>query len=169
MKRIILPLFCAVILLSSCGKKDKVENLNEKITKVAELYFANDGIDSLRVQSIDTLSSLGYVNLMLEMLENMKFEIEYQYKDAIFTDNEALINEIESDMMDIDYALDRYREYAGSESVRIDDLVLYIASVSVYKGGEESPTMLLFTPEFTMHILDPFDDNVLENREVAQQ
>ena len=168
MKRIILPLFCVVILLSSCGKKDKVENLNEKITKVAELYFANDGIDSLRVQSIDTLSSLGYVNLMLEMLENMKFDIEYQYKDAIFTDNEALINEIELDMMDIDDALDRYREYAGSERVRVDDLILYIASVSVYKGGEESPKTLLFTPEFTSHILDPFDDNLLENREVAQ-
>ena len=169
MKRIILPLFCAVILLASCGKKDKAENLNEKIAKAAELYFANDEIDSLRVQSIDTLSSLGYVNLMLEMLENMKFEIEYQYKDAIFTDNEALIYEIEFDMMDIDDALDRYKEYTGSESVRIDDFILYIASVSVYKGGEESPATLLFTPEFTLHILDPFDDNLLEKREVVQQ
>ena len=168
MKRIILPLFCIVILLSSCGKKDNAAILNKKITEAVELQFANEQIDSLKVHSIDTLSSLGYANLVIEMLERMKYDIEYQYKEAIFTGDEALINDIEINMMDIDDALDTYRDCLKRESTKMDDLLLYIVSVSKYKDGTESLT-LLFTPDFKPYVLDPFEDNLLEKKEAVAQ
>ena len=150
------------ILFFSCGKRDNTKNLEKKIHQAAEQYLGKENIDPLSIISIDTLSSLGYANLMLELLENMRFEIEYQLKDAIFAGDDLMADEIELSMMEIDDAYDCFLAYSHNESAIDDDILLYMATVDVSGKNDHQIMKLFFTPDIKIEELDPFNKNLLE-------
>jgi hypothetical protein len=163
-KKIFYFAFIVTIALTfqSCKKKSGQEILKSRMLEVSQEYLKSEHVDSVKVIKVDTITAMGYAKIMLEMLENMKIEYENQY-------NAAMKNKDQSSGVEIEYTLNEI--YQASESFlgiitsdKTDDkkLLLYMVSATYYK--DNIPTSLIFftTPDYKIHEIDPFGNNLLQ-------
>ena len=155
------------VLLGGCHKKDTVDVFQENIRKCAETYVLNElnvsNADSVVVNRLDTLTQMSYAKLMLEMLENLEFQYKQLYDEATLADDDARIESISRSLRQITTQTDYFRSIEDSESADNHELLLYWISASYYKNGEKEDFMCFATPNFTLHVLDPFADNLMSN------
>ena len=156
-----------VVLLGGCHKKDTVDVFQENIRKCAETYVLNElnvsNADSVVVNRLDTLTQMSYAKLMLEMLENLEFQYKQLYDEATLVDDDARIESISRSLRQITTQTDYFRSIEDSESADNHELLLYWISASYYKNGEKEDFMCFATPDFNLHVLDPFADNLMSN------
>ena len=100
--------------------------------------------------------------LMLEMLENLEFQYKQLYDEATLADDDAKIESFSRSLRQISVQTDDFRAIEDSESADNQRLLLYWISASYYKNGQQEDFMCFATPDFTLHILDPFADNLLD-------
>ena len=166
MRRLGLIIVLAV-LLGGCHKKDTVDVFQENIRKCAETYVLNElnvsNADSVVVNRLDTLTQMSYAKLMLEMLENLEFQYKQLYDEATLVDDDARIESISRSLRQITTQTDYFRSIEDSESADNHELLLYWISASYYKNGEKEDFMCFATPDFNLHVLDPFADNLMSN------
>ncbi|MDR1757488.1 MAG: hypothetical protein LBR51_00805 [Bacteroidales bacterium] len=162
------PLFMVVmglfLLLGACNST--LKPVEVRIKDAVDKYLMPLQVDSFRITKIDTLSSAGYARLMIETLENMRIEMEFQYKEAVFLGDDSTMNIIDSAMLEIDNVLDYFLFYTqqqkDTDTPDTRDILLYMVSVNYYLYGNETPTCLFLTPDMQVHELDPFRHNLLE-------
>ena len=153
------------LLLVGCHKKTERDVFQENIRKCAETYVQNElnvsNADSVVVNRLDTLTQMSYAKLMLEMLENLEFQYKQLYDEATLADDDARIESLSRSLRQITTQTDYFRSIEDSESADNQALLLYWISASYYQNGEKTDFMCFATPDFNLHILDPFADNLM--------
>ena len=166
MRRIGLIIVLAV-LLCGCKQKGERDVFQENIHRCAETYVLNElnvsDADSVVVNRLDTLTQMSYAKLMLEMLENLEFQYKQLYDEATLADDDKRIESISRSLRQITTQTDYFRAIEDSDSADNHDLLLYWISASYYQNGEKTDFMCFATPDFNLHILDPFADNLMGN------
>ncbi len=161
-------LLCAMVFfLCGCHKKATVDVFQENIHRCAETYVLNElnvsDADSVVVNRLDTLTQMSYAKLMLEMLENLEFQYKQLYDEATLADDDKRIESISRSLRQITTQTDYFRAIEDSDSADNHILLLYWISASYYQNGEKTDFMCFATPDFNLHILDPFADNLMGN------
>ena len=155
------------VLLCGCKQKGERDVFQENIHRCAETYVLNElnvsDADSVVVNRLDTLTQMSYAKLMLEMLENLEFQYKQLYDEATLADDDKRIESISRSLRQITTQTDYFRAIEDSDSADNHDLLLYWISASYYQNGEKTDFMCFATPDFNLHILDPFADNLMGN------
>lgn len=159
-------LLCAMaFFLCGCQKKAPMDVFQENIHRCAETYVLNElnvsDADSVVVNRLDTLTQMSYAKLMLEMLENLEFQYKQLYDEATLADDDKRIESISRSLRQITTQTDYFRAIEDSESADNQVLLLYWISASLYQQGEKTDFMCFATPDFSLHVLDPFADNLM--------
>lgn len=159
----------AIIAVMTCcffGCRNYAYNkLIRQMKPLAKTYLEEENIthyDSLKIDKIDTITELGYVKLMYELLENMEQSYQEQYREATQQDDrkkldvlELYINEISRTKLDF-YDLMDNGELASS------GLLLFMISGSYQVDGQKNTILFFVNPDKkSLHILDPFGNNLL--------
>lgn len=164
MRRIVTIVSLLIILLG-CRQKSGQDVFRENIKKCAETYVIQElGIsdaDSVVVTHLDTLTQMSYAKLMLEMLENLEFQYKQLYDEATLADDDARIESLSRSLRQISVQTDDFRAIESSESADNQKLLLYWISARYYRNRQQEDFICFANPDFTLHILDPFADNLL--------
>ena len=167
MKKLCLFFCVLAVFFSACHKKTERDVFQENIQKCAEEYVQTelgvDNADSVVVNRLDTLTQMSYAKLMLEMLENLEDQYKVMYDEATLADDDAKIESLSRSLRQISTQTDYFRAIEDSDSADNQELLLYWISASLYQNGEKTDFMCFATPDFTLHVLDPFADNLLNN------
>ena len=154
-------------VLGGCRQKAEVDVFQQKIQHCAEAYVQTElnvsDADSVVVTRVDTLTQMSYAKLMLEMLENLEFQYKQLYDEATLADNDAKIESLSRSLRQISVQTDYFRSIEDSESADNQTLLLYWISASYYQNGQQEDFMCFATPDFNLHILDPFADNLMDS------
>ncbi|MDR2979697.1 MAG: hypothetical protein LBV02_04570 [Bacteroidales bacterium] len=168
-------LVISLSFITSCKKKSSPEDvLMNNIREAGKLYLTKDAIDPTIVQNIDTVnhidtvSSLGYAILMKEALTSMQANFEYEYKEAVFEDNNIAIREIELSMTEIEYMLEYFDMLLNNGDLHQDNVLLLWISAQFVSQGQSHNFDYLTNPDGTLHELDPFDNNLLDKEFAAE-
>lgn len=157
--------FVIIIFLCGCHRNAEQKAFQQKIQHCAEAYVQTelnvDNADSVVVTRVDTLSQMSYAKLMLEMLENLEFQYKQLYDEATLADDDTRIESLNRSLRQISTQTDYFRNIEDSESADNQKLLLYWISASYYQNGEKTDFMCFATPEFNLHVLDPFADNLM--------
>ena len=168
-------ILCLMVFLYECNKKaettDKEKNqeatFQENIQKCAEEYVQTElGIsdaNSITVNRVDTLTKMSYAKLVLEMLENMEYQYKRLYDEATLSNNDADIASYGSSLQRISKQTNYFRSIDDNESADNTQLLLYWIYGSYNRNGQKEDFMCFATPDFKLHILDPFEDNLINN------
>ena len=166
MKRLELIIILAVLLVG-CKQKGEQDLFQQNIQRCTEAYVqtelnVNDA-DSVVITRVDTLTEMSYAKLMLEMLENLEFQYKQLYDEATLADDDAKIESLSRSLRQITSQTDYFRSIEDSESADNQQLLLYWISACYYKTGHQEDFMCFVTPDFELHILDLFADNLMSN------
>jgi hypothetical protein len=139
----------------------------ENIQKCAEEYVQTElnimERDSVVVNKVDTITEMGYAKLVLEMLENLEYQYKLMYDEATLNNDEQKLQYLEIYLNQISSQVDYFRNIEESDAADNQQLLLYLIYGSFYIDGEKEDFICLANPDFTLHVLDPFADNLLIN------
>ncbi|MEG1555514.1 MAG: hypothetical protein RR356_02165 [Bacteroidales bacterium] len=156
-----------ITLFSACHKKSELEILKANLQKPAKFYVENElevkDADSVIIHQIDTITPLGYAKINLELLENMEFNYQFAYKEASLQNDQDKLTYLELYLKDVHTAEDFFKSKIENEKTDGSSLLLYMVTASYFKNGKEEPFTFFALPDFTVHVLDPFGDNILES------
>lgn len=161
-----LCVFCfTIILLCGCHKKTSQDVFQENVLNCASTYVQQElgvsNADSIVVNRTDTITEMGYAKLMLEMLENLEYQYKMMYDEATVNNDEQKIHYLEIYLNQISTQVDYFRAVEESETADNSRLLLYLISGSYYQKGAKEDFICFANPDFSLHILDPFADNLL--------
>ena len=172
---ILFVMVSITVLFCGCNKKAETTNekkgqevtFQEKLQKCAEEYVKTElninDANSVMISRIDTLTKMSYAKLMLEMLENMEYQYKRLYDEATLADDDANIATYGNSLQRISKQINYFRSIDDNESADNTQLLLYWISGSYNRNGQKEDFMCFVTPDFTLHVLDPFADNLMEN------
>jgi hypothetical protein len=151
-----------VFSFQSCKKKTDQDILKTRMLEVSNEYLKSEQVDSVKIVKIDTITAMGYAKIMLEMLENMKIEYENQYNAAMKSGNQNAGVEIEYTLNEVYQASESFLKIMNNDNTDDVKLLLFMVSLTYYKNNV--PTSLIFftTPDYKIHEIDPFGNNLLE-------
>lgn len=173
MKRYFVFTICiaGVILFSGC-KDHSINKFKRQMKPLAKEYLANDKItdyDSLQIECIDTLSELGYAKLCSELLGNMENAYEMQLQQAYATNDERA-DYLEMYVREVTRSLEDFEDLMSSGELKREGVLLYMVTGSYVNNQKtKEDFMFLVNPDKkTLHLLDPFGDNLLYKDESAE-
>lgn len=166
MKRIIILALMAALFMTSCHKKSEQELLRENLQSCTEKYVKEElqinNPDSVVINSIDTVTEMGYAKLVLEMLENLEYQYKLMYDEATLANDDSKIEYLEIYLRQISTESDYFRKIEESESADNQNILLYMIAGSYYQAGKGEYFICFANPDFSLHVLDPFADNLLQ-------
>ncbi len=165
MKRLTF-VFCFLILFfGSCHKKSEKDLFQEQIQNFACDYAKNElqvnDADSVVVNLVDTVTEMSYAKIVLEMLENLEYQYKTMYDKATINNDDKNLQYLEMYLRQISTQVDYFRSVEGTGDLDNQKLLLYLISGSYYQNGTKEDFICFANPDFTLHILDPFADNLL--------
>ena len=164
---ILFVIVSITVLFCGCHKKTEQDVFQENLHRCAEMYVMNElnvsNADSVVVNRVDTLTQMSYAKLMLEMLENLEYQYKQLYDEATLADDDNRIESLSRSLRQITNQTDYFRSIEDSETADNQQLLLYWISASYYQNEQKEDFMCFATPDFTLHVLDPFADNLMNN------
>lgn len=173
MKRYFVLTICITGTLLFSGCKDHgINKFKRQMKPLAKEYLANDkitGYDSLQIECIDTLSELSYAKLCSELLGNMENAYEMQLQDAYATNDERA-DYLEMYVREVTRSLEDFEDLMSSGELKREGVLLYMVTGSYVNNQKtKEDFMFLVNPDKkTLHLLDPFGDNLLYKDESAE-
>ena len=154
-------LLMAMVCLGGCQKMEQ-NKLNRQMKALAEDYLKGEEIkdyQDLTIVSVDTLTEYGYAKLTSELLGNMEAAYEQMYWDETDSSHRNVIGlylgetrRIRADMEDL----------IDNGDLQTEGVLLFMVTGNYNKDGENQEFMFLVNPDKkTIHLLDPFGDNLL--------
>lgn len=154
-----------IIFLCSCHQKTEQDVFQENILNCANEYVQQEleisNPDSVVVNRTDSITEMGYAKLMLEMLENLEYQYKMMYDEATVNNDEQKLKYLEIYLNQISAQVDYFRAVEESEMADNQQLLLYLISGSYYLENKKEDFICFANPDFSLHILDPFADNLL--------
>lgn len=153
------------ILVVGC-KKNKEQTFEEQLEDItlkyvqSELYISN--VDSVRILKIDTVTQYGYVQINIEILEQMEIGEYYEIQNAIQDGDTVAEKQHELNMKQIGDALEQWRELEKNLSQNDETLYRYLITANYYSPVGMDQFYYLLTPELEYFVLDPYADDLIQ-------
>ncbi len=155
-------LLIVMVCLGGCQKMQQ-DKLYRQMKKVAKTYLEQDQItdyQNLTIASVDTLTEYGYAKLNSQLLDDMENYYTELYCDASDdTDRREVVglylNETHRIKEDMEELID-------NGDLLTEGVLLFMVTGNYTKNNENQEFMFLVNPDKkTIHLLDPFGDNLL--------
>ena len=161
-KYIIMALLSAMVCLTGCQKMEQ-NRLNRQMKKMAKIYLQQEQVtdyQKLTITSVDTLTEYGYAKLTSELLENMEGVYEQMYWDD--SDDTARREIIGLYLKEIQRTKADMEDLIDNGDLLTEGVTLFMVTGNFQKEGEKQEFMFLVNPDKkSLHMLDPFGDNLL--------
>lgn len=155
-------LMASLFLLCAC-KNDSQGKLRRDMKPLAKQYLQEEnitGYKNLTIECVDTVTEIGYAQMMLDMLSGMEYAYENDYHHVT--------DEKESDalyhmLLDIERITSECEELLKSGSLSSEKTLLYLVTSS-YQTSDNKKEKIFFTvtsDKKSLHTVDPFGDNLL--------
>ena len=157
-------LLSTTVLFSGCSNRE-VNKLKRQMKTLAKEYLKDNDIaqyDSLNIECVDTLTELGYAKLTSELLANMEEAYEMQMAQPA---DDATINELNANLNEISSVESEFEELIDNAELKTSGILLFmVTGTFVDKNKDKQEFMFLVNPDKkTLHVLDPFGNNLLRH------
>lgn len=151
-----------LVLFSGCAHREEAK-LKRQMKTLAKEYLEKSQIsdyDSLSIECIDTLTELSYAKLTSELLTNMSEAYQMQLAE---TDDIATANELNANLNEIISTENEFEDLMDNGDLKTTGILLYmVTGTFIDQNKDKQEFMFLVNPDKkTLHILDPFGDNLL--------
>lgn len=138
-------------------------SLKRNINKVAIEYVTDvlliQDYDSIKINSIDSISDLGYAKITLELLEEMKLNYDYLYQDALMKgEMEDVTDQIFAQSREIEMCIGEQFSIANNEKTNAKNLRNFMVYATYFKNGAPTQFIFLTTPKGDYFELNPFKE-----------
>lgn len=163
---------CAILLLLmaltlfSCHKKTEEEKFRDEVKSITVDYAKEEldlsKVDSVVLISIDTLTTLAYVDFILPYVEEMRMDFQRQYEANMSSGDPAFLTDLENKIEEMIEAENYYKEVVIDESVDNEKPFLWLIRAAVFADGPRDILNYFLTSEMTIYHPDPIDYSILE-------
>ena len=155
-------LLLVMVCLGGCQKMQQ-DRLSRQMKKVAKTYLKEEQItdyQNLTIVSVDTLTEYGYAKLNSELLGDMENYYTELYYDA--SDDTNRRNVISLYLNETRHIREDMEELIDNGDLLTEGVLLFMVTGVYMESGENQEFMFLVNPDKkTLHLLDPFGDNLL--------
>lgn len=157
-----LTLVAGLFLAISSCHRDKEDPSMAQFAELAQKYVAEElqieGLDSVRVVKVDTVDSYEYAQIIVDLLHQMDAEMLYQYQAALLSGDTTVARDLEIQIDEIAAAGEQWdMEVAATEGAP-KTFRFYLLTANYYAGSEMDQFYFFVTPDFKVHIPDPFEE-----------
>ena len=132
---------------------------------LAKEYLKNEKVTNykhLTITCVDTMTELGYAKMNTELLTGMQQSYEQQYEDALAKGDTRVSNALEHYLQEIIRTNADFEDLMDNGQLKADGVLLYMVTCKYLKDNKPEEFMFLVNADKkTLHILDPFGDNLL--------
>lgn len=166
-KTTLITIFVSMVFsFSACHTNSEVR-LKKQMKKVAESYLDSNAVSYqiVDIESVDTVTEMGYANLNRELISQMEESYMAQYEAAIQEGNTSREEILRLYLKDITNTREDFEDLMSAGSLKSDGVLLYMVT-GRFKANKKDETgeefMFLVNPDKkTIHNLDPFGNNLL--------
>ena len=155
----VVAIVCA--LFSGCKKsvdnKDMIrfqELTRQYVTE--ELHIAN--VDSVCVVKVDTVNNYEYAQIVVELLRQMNEDLLSEYSSLLLSGDTVASRDVEIQLDEIAAAGEQWEMEVQATENAPKTMRFYLLTANYYAGNEIDQFYFLVTPDFKIHILDPFEE-----------
>lgn len=158
-------LLLAMVLLWSCKKKQDI-TIEESLENITIQYVKNElgvsEIDSVKVLKVDTVTQYGYVQINIEILEQLEIEEYYEMKNATQNEDTVAEKQHELNMRQIGDVLEQWRALGQSLPSNDTAPYRYLVTANYYSSVGMDQFYFFVTPEMSYYVLDPYGDELVQ-------
>ena len=134
----------------------------EKFAELTRQYVTEElqieGLDSVRVVKVDTVDNYEYAQIIVELLHQMDAELLYAFQAAEMSGDTAASRDLDIQMDEIAAAGEQWdMEVAATENAP-KTVRFYMLTANYYAGRNIDQFYFFVTPDFKIHIPDPFSE-----------
>ena len=149
------------LALSSCHR-EKEGAVMARFTELTRQYVTDElqiaGLDSVCVVKIDTVDSYEYAQIMVDLLHQMDAELLYQYQAVLLSGDTAATRELEIQIDEVATAGEQWDMEVVATEGAPKSTRFYLVTANYYAGNDIDQFYFFVTPDFKVHIPDPFDE-----------
>ncbi|MDR3046734.1 MAG: hypothetical protein LBU51_03845 [Bacteroidales bacterium] len=159
----ILPLFFLAFLAISCHREPSEQVLKEKAHQVALEYLIHEtSIDSIQIIAVEKITEEQYAKIMLELLENMSFEYEILYENALENRDEQQKQSLLQQKEEIENVKMSLLNKINEKFLNSKKTFLYFISAEEFEFGDPTQILLFMTTKYKLYEMDPFENNLIK-------
>ena len=159
--------FCLTILAGlflaffSChrGKEDSsMAQFTELTWKYVTEELQIEGLDSVSVVKVDTVDGYEYAQIIVDLLHQMDAELLYQYQAVLLSGDTVAARDLEIQIDEIAAAGEQWDMEVSATEGAPKTMRFYLLTANYYAGGDMDQFYFFVTPDFKLHIPDPFEE-----------
>ena len=131
-----------------------------KFTELTRQYVVDElgiaDLDSVRVMKVDTVDNYEYAQIMVDLLHQMDAELLYEYQSALLADDTVAARELDIQIDEIAAAGEQWDNEVAATEGAPKTFRFYLLTANYYAGSEVDQFYFFVTPDFKVHIPDPF-------------
>lgn len=131
-----------------------------KFTELTRQYVIDElgiaDLDSVRVMKVDTVDNYEYAQIMVDLLHQMDAELLYEYQAALLADDTVAATDLDIQIDEIAAAGEQWDNEVAATEGAPKTFRFYLLTANYYAGSEVDQFYFFVTPDFKVHIPDPF-------------
>ena len=131
-----------------------------KFTELTRQYVVDElgiaDLDSVRVMKVDTVDNYEYAQIMVDLLHQMDAELLYEYQSALLADDTVAARDLDIQIDEIAAAGEQWDNEVAATEGAPKTFRFYLLTANYYAGSEVDQFYFFVTPDFKVHIPDPF-------------
>ena len=162
MKRlsVLILLFAGFVLGFHSCHRVKEDDTMAKFTELTRQYVIDElgiaDVDSVRVMKVDTVDNYEYAQIMVDLLHQMDAELLYEYQSALLADDTVAARDLDIQIDEIAAAGEQWDNEVAATEGAPKTFRFYLLTANYYAGSEVDQFYFFVTPDFKVHIPDPF-------------
>lgn len=131
-----------------------------KFTELTRQYVVDElgiaDLDSVRVMKVDTVDNYEYAQIMVDLLHQMDAELLYEYQSALLADDTVAARDLDIQIDEIAAAGEQWDNEVAATEGAPKTFRFYLLTANYYAGSEVDQFYFFVTPDYKVHIPDPF-------------
>lgn len=131
-----------------------------KFTELTRQYVIDElgiaDLDSVRVMKVDTVDNYEYAQIMVDLLHQMDAELLYEYQSALLADDTVAARDLDIQIDEIAAAGEQWDNEVAATEGAPKTFRFYLLTANYYAGSEVDQFYFFVTPDYKVHIPDPF-------------
>ena len=149
------------LAFSSCNREKKDLTM-EKFMELTRQYVTEElqitGLDSVCVVKVDTVDGYEYAQIMVDLLHQMDAELLYEYQAAEMSGDTATARALDIQIDEIAAAGEQWDMEVVAMENAPKTLCFYLLTANYYAGRDIDQFYFFVTPDYKIHIPDPFSE-----------
>lgn len=167
MKKLTLCLIICGLIAGFYSCSTPQEKLKRQFKPLAKAYLDSNQVafNSIEIKCVDTVTELGYANMNREFLTEMEDSYQAQYAAALENGDSSMSNYLRLYLRDVIRTREDFEDLMDNGDLKTDGVLLYLVTGNFKKDKNdldgEDFMFFVNSDKKTLHILDPFGDNLL--------